>query len=279
MVRHSTKKKLIYVVLYLALLVGVWFGASSSRVHSWWADVTKQPLPAAENADQAITNTGTNSASNTNTTAANANAPAENPAEKNLAVPFTTQAPSSNWDADHEEFCEEAAILMVGRYYQGRGFKDVNDKESALQAIKKWEVENLGFYFDTTAAENAKILEGVYDLKVELIVNPSITQIKTAIAAGHPVIVPSAGRELENPNFKTPGPIYHNLVIRGYTKDSKFITNDPGTRKGEEYVYDQYVLMAAIHDWVPAGERTIAANGDVANGRRVVLVVSPKTNE
>lgn len=270
------KKKALLIGLYVALVVGVWFGASSSRVHSWWADATKQKLPVAENVNQAIANTTTNTASNTNAVTANTNVPAANPAEKNLAVPFTTQAPSSNWDADHEEFCEEAAILMVGRYYQGRGFKDVAEKESALQEIKKWEVEKLGFYFDTTAAENAKILEGIYDLKVELIVNPSITQIKTAIAAGHPVIVPSAGRELGNPNFKTPGPIYHNLVIRGYTKDSKFITNDPGTRKGEEYLYDQYVLMAAIHDWVPAGERTVAANGDVASGQRVVLVVSAK---
>jgi hypothetical protein len=277
MVRRSTKQRFVYVVLYLALLVGVWFGASSSRVHSWWAEATKQKLPAAENVDQAIANTNTTSASNTNDATANTNTPVENPAEKNLAVPFTTQAPSGNWDADHEEFCEEAAILMVGRYYQGRGFKDVNDKESALQEIKKWEVENLGFYFDTTAAENAKILEGIYGVKVELLKNPTITQIKTAIAAGHPVIVPSAGRELGNPNFKTPGPIYHNLVIRGYTKDSKFITNDPGTRKGEEYIYDQYVLMAAIHDWVPAGDRKIAANGEVASGQRVVLIVSPAT--
>ena len=90
--------------------------------------------------------------------------------------------------------------------------------------------------------------------------------------------MPSAGRELGNPNFKSPGPIYHNLVIRGYTKDGKFITNDPGTRKGEQYIYDQDVVMAAIHDWVPKGDRTIAANGDVATGQRVVLVVSQNAN-
>ncbi len=261
--------------VYLALLVGVWMGASSSRVHSWWADLTKPKLPVAENASQTIVNTITNRLANAN--AANTNSVTPLPTEKNLAVPFSSQAPDANWDADHEEFCEEAAIMMIGRFYQGRKFSSTADAEAGLQQLKKWEVENLGWYFDTTAAENAKILEDVYGLQVELLTDPTITQIKMAIAAGHPVIVPSAGRELGNPNFTGDGPLYHNLVIRGYTKDGKFITNDPGTRKGEAYVYDQQVIMNAIHDWVPKGDRTIAANGDVAKGQRVVLIVSPAT--
>ena len=202
-------KKVFFGTLYLALLAGVWLGASSTRLHTWWTDVRAPKLPVAENVSQATTNTivnnrNTNTVASTNTTSL--------PTTKNLAIPFTTQAPGANWDADHEEFCEEAAMLMY---------------------------------------------------------------IKTAIAAGHPVIIPSAGRELGNPNFTGEGPIYHNLVIRGYTADGKFITNDPGTRKGEQYVYEQSVIMNAIHDWVPAGDRTIAANGSVATGRRVVLEVTP----
>lgn len=265
------KKKVVLIALYLALIVGVWFGASSSRVHSWWDKITAPKLPAAENAAQAIVNTITNRLGNVNAT----NTTIVIPAEKNLAIPFTSQAPDANWDADHEEFCEEAAMLMVGRYFQNRKISSAADAESGLQQIKTWEVENLGWYFDTTAEENVRVLKGVYDLSAELLRNPTVTQIQAAIAAGHPVIVPSAGRELGNPNFTAPGPVYHNLVIRGYTKDGKFITNDPGTRKGEAYVYDEDVVMAAIHDWVPRGDRTIAANGDVANGQRVVLVVSP----
>lgn len=255
-------------ILVLAAAGGLWIGASNNRLRSWLDDLTKPILPAAENSSQAIVNTITNLPTNVNLTTS-----VPLPFEKNLDVPFTSQAPSANWDADHEEFCEEAAILMVGRYYQGKSFANTADAESGLQQIKKWEVDNLGFYFDTTAAENATILEGIYDLQVELLKNPTITQIKTALAAGHPVIVPSAGRELGNPNFKSPGPIYHNLVLRGYSKDGKFITNDPGTRKGKEYVYDQDVIMAALHDWVPAGARTTAANGN-ANGQKVVLIVT-----
>ena len=196
------------------------------------------------------------------------------PAERNLAVPFTSQAPHANWDEDHGEFCEEASVLMVGRYFDEREIPSADDAEAGLQQIKQWEVENLGFYFDTTAAETAKVIEGLYRLKVDLKVNPTIDDIKRAIASNKLVIVPAAGRELGNPNFTAPGPIYHNFVIRGYTKDGKFITNDPGTRKGGSYVYDQSVVMDAIRDWVPGPDRTKARNGDVADGRRVVLIIS-----
>lgn len=268
-------KKFLITIVVVVAIGGVWLGARSNRVQFWWSDFTKPKLPAAENAANQIANRITNNVTNaaTNSTTVNTNSVVL-PAEKNLAIPFTTQAPGANWDADHEEFCEEAAMLMVARFYQQRDFAGTADQEAGLQAIKKWEVDNLGFYFDTTAAENARILEELFNLHVELIVDPTITQIKTALAAGHPVIVPAAGRELGNPNFKSPGPIYHNLVIRGYTKNGKFITNDPGTRKGEEYIYDQSVIMSAMHDWVPEGARTIAANGD-ASGRKVVLVVEP----
>ncbi len=245
-----------------------------NRIEQWLADRQKDNLPPAE----VLTNTSTNSSVNENVNVVtNVNTgitEADLPAEKNIAVPFTSQAPHANWDEDHNEFCEEASVLMVGRYFQRRGILSADDAEAALQQIKKWELENIGWYFDTTVKETASILTGLYELNVTELENPTVTQIKIALANGNLVIVPAAGRELGNPNFTVPGPIYHNLVIRGYTKDGKFITNDPGTRKGEAYVYDQSVVMNAIHDWVPGTDRTTARNGDVAGGRRVVLVVS-----
>lgn len=280
-------RRALPTIVILAVSAGLWYGATSSVARSWWSDLTRPKLPAAENAAQAIAETltanlnlNTNTTRNTNTAVTNTapvnvnRAAATIPAEKNLAVPFTSQAPAAKWDDDHQEFCEEASILMVGRYYQQRDIADAADAEQGLQALKRWQLEHFGYYYDTTAAENAEILAGVYGLKTELLVDPTIAQIKAAIAAGHPVIVPAAGRELGNPNFTAPGPIYHNLVIRGYTKDGKFITNDPGTRKGKQYVYAQSVVMAAIHDWVPKEPRTTARNGDVAKGRRVVLIVT-----
>lgn len=265
-----TIKKFIIVLVVIGFVgYGGWRGYHSVPFQNWLQDQQRAKLPAPENIAASITAPAVNAVINRY---GNDSVPI--PDARNLAVPFTSQAPHANWDADHEEFCEEAAVLMVGRFYQQRSIANADDAENGLQQIKQWEVDHLGFYFDTTAAETAQILEGLYNLHVDLKVDPTIRDIKLAIAQGQLVIVPAAGRELGNPNFTAPGPIYHNLVIRGYTADGKFITNDPGTRKGEEYVYDQDVVMGAMHDWVPSGVRTTAGFGQ-ANGRRVVLIVSP----
>ena len=39
------------------------------------------------------------------------------PSQFNLAVPFVLQAPTANWDAVHNETCEEAAVLTVHYYW------------------------------------------------------------------------------------------------------------------------------------------------------------------
>ena len=56
------------------------------------------------------------------------------------------------------------------------------------------------------------------------------------------------------------------IVVVGY-KNGFFITNDPGTRHGRSYVYDENLLFAAAHDW---------NGGDVKNGKKVALVIQPK---
>lgn len=186
----------------------------------------------------------------------------------NLQLPFTTQAPNANWDKDHEEFCEEASVLMVARYWQDRGIQDAADAEDALQQLKTWEVENLGLFESTTAEQTARMLREFYGFQDVIVVkSPTVDDIKQNISDGFPVIIPAAGRELNNPNFKQPGPLYHMLVVKGYTTDGKFVTNDPGTRKGADYVYSESVLMNAIHDWNA---------GDVMNGEKTVIVVRSK---
>ncbi len=189
------------------------------------------------------------------------------PSQYNLAVPFTSQAPYGVWDAVHNETCEEASVLMVAAYYdkQASGVivADVADEE--LMRIIKFEDVFFGYNKDTTAAETALVLESYSYLSAELLSDPTIEQIKEAIVAGYPVIVPVAGRQLGNPYFTPPGPLYHMLVVKGYTEDT-FITNDPGTRHGQNYEYDQDVLMTAIHDW---------NGGDVENGAKVVIIVKP----
>jgi hypothetical protein len=265
---------IISVIVVIGAAAGLYY--SSDRYQRQQAEQDKQNLPVEENVN--IVTSNLNVAVNTNTLLddnANANVNisiTSVPGQKNFAVPFTSQAPNAVWDQDHEEFCEEASVLMVGRFWKQLPISDADDAERALQKIKAWELDNLGYYFDTTAAETAKVLEGLYQVKTRLMNNPTIDDIKTEIAAGRPVIVPTAGRELGNPYFTSPGPIYHMVVIKGYTADGKFITNDAGTKHGANYVYDQSVIMNAMHDWIPGSDRTKAGNGTTTNGGQVVIV-------
>lgn len=178
-------------------------------------------------------------------------------------VSFTSQAPHANWDHTHEEACEEASILMVGRYFEGRGIENPDEAEAGIQEIIAWENEHLGFFESTTAEETARVIREMLGLKAEIIENPTVDEIKRYIFENKLVLVPAAGRELGNPFFKSPGPLYHMLVIRGYTP-TQFITNDPGTRRGENYPYDFSTILDANHDW---------NRGNVANGARVMIVV------
>jgi hypothetical protein len=187
------------------------------------------------------------------------------PTEINLKVPFTSQAPSQNWDATHEEFCAEASMLMAGSYYNRQTINGIKDAETKLQAIKKFEIKKLGYFKDTTAEETAEILRKYFEIpEVQIVYNPTINDVKTALAREKVIIVPLAGREIGNPNFTPPGPLYHMLLIKGYTKNGELITNDPGTRKGADYIYKEEVIMNAIHDW---------NGGKVEAGKRVMIVV------
>lgn len=188
------------------------------------------------------------------------------PDKINLSVPFTAQAPSGNWDLPYQEACEEAASLMVDYYLSAKNFTDAEQREKELLKIVAWENSNLRDYKDTTAQQTADLIKGYFGYnQVTLVNNPTIDQIKKYLQQGLPVIVPAAGRELHNPYFSGIGPIYHMLVIKGYTATT-FITNDPGTKRGADYQYNQDVLMAAIHDW---------NNGDVVNGQKVVIIIQP----
>ncbi len=193
---------------------------------------------------------------------------ADLPAEKRLAVPFTSQAPHANWDMPYQEACEEASMLMVAAYYRGEsGVIDPDVADKQILDLVDFETDLLGFYEDTTAAELARVIEARYP-KLQADVRPleGAEQIKRYIAAGIPVIIPADGKALPNPNFVNGGPLFHMLVVRGYTP-TQFITNDPGTRLGENFLYTYNGLLDAVHDW---------NGGDVPNGKRVILVVTPK---
>lgn len=184
--------------------------------------------------------------------------------EVNWDVPFTPQAPLAVWDELHEEACEEASVEMVLKYFRGEKISSVADAEKDIRNLVK-KNEALGFTVDDTAEQvRSLILAEEPALKVKLIKDPKMEDLKNELSAGALVIVPAAGRELKNPYFQIPGPRYHMLVLRGYTSDDYVITNDPGTKRGEQYVYRWSRLSEAMHDW---------NDGDVEHGARVAISV------
>jgi hypothetical protein len=186
------------------------------------------------------------------------------PAEFNLAVPFTPQAPFAVWDELHDEACEETAVMMVDAFFTNRSFTP-QSADDEINAIVNWELQTFGYWLDTTAEETAQILREKYGYQnVKVVYDIDINDIKWEVASGHPVILPAAGQLLGNIYFQQPGPLYHMLVVRGWTKDGQIITNDPGTKRGEGYLYDPDVLINAVHDW---------NGGDVENGRKAMIVV------
>jgi len=188
------------------------------------------------------------------------------PAKADIDVPFSSQAPFANWNAPYQEACEEMSLIMVHYFLEKKVLTpEIADKE--LRDLIKWEKEN-GYAEDVTITQLAEIACKYYDhCSNKLINDVTSEQIKSEISKGRPVIAPMAGRDLGNPYYSGEGPWYHMLVIRGYTKN-KFITNDPGTRRGKGYKYAYSAIINAIHDWTGVKE-------EIRKGGKIMLVIEP----
>ncbi|MCX6808886.1 MAG: C39 family peptidase [Candidatus Berkelbacteria bacterium] len=197
----------------------------------------------------AETNTTVSSTPATNATPAPATTPSTS-REKVLDVPFTSQAPLAVWDSLHEDACEEASLIMVKHYIDKTAFDSKTSADKEINDISNYESAN-GYGLSITEEELNKLALNYFGMKTGRIINNiTIEKIKSEIDAGRPVIIPASGKALKNPNFKNGGPNYHNLVVKGYDRDG-IITNDPGTRKGEGYRYNEDVFYSAIHNWNP----------------------------
>lgn len=187
------------------------------------------------------------------------------PASVNMEVEFTSQAPFAVWDHFHRESCEEASVIMAYAWANGVILNPaLVDQE--LKKIADWEVANFGFFESTNAEQTAKMAREFYGLKVDLLLNPTIEEIKSEVAKGNLIITGVAGRLLGNPHFNFPGPVYHMLVIKGYNQTG-FFTNDPGTMHGANFYYPYETVMRAIHDWV-------GSDKEIYTSPAVALVIS-----
>jgi hypothetical protein len=169
---------------------------------------------------------------------------------------FSAQAPFGDWkDPIQQDGCEEASVLTAVYWAQGKSFT----KAEALELIKKisaYEIEKYGSSRDTSAEDTEnRLIRGYFNYansQVKIVNN--INDIITWLHSGNLVIVPANGQKMNNPNFTAPGPDRHMVVIRGYdVARDEFITNDVGTRQGENYHYPSSILFSAIRDY-PTGD-------------------------
>lgn len=174
-----------------------------------------------------------------------------------LEVPFASQAPFGEWsDLRQQNACEEVAAIMAMRWIKNQTLTPQEAKDEII-TISDWEQEKYGFYQDTSAQDTVKrIFKEYFDYqKVKISNNISVQNIIDELQKGNLVIAPMNGQKLGNPFFSPPGPLEHMVVIIGYDyKTKEFITNDSGTKRGQNYRYKQDVLFNAIRDY-PTGYR------------------------
>lgn len=158
-------------------------------------------------------------------------------------------------------------MLMVIHYLNGTALTPaIADKE--ILELVDWETAN-GYSQDVTAAQMAEIAEKKFGLNARVRTDVTKESIIEELAAGNPIVIPAAGRDLGNPYFSGEGPWYHALTIIGYKPGwtgDYFITNDPGTKRGQQYTYRAETLLAAIHDWTGVKE-------DIRSGRKAMVIL------
>lgn len=262
------RKKIIFYFLLLCLVATTvfWLGSGfysvreeldwqKEPVRPYVVENEKEPSPVAE--EESSTPSVINPATEIRTVLT-------------VGVPFVAQAPFGDWSNPmYQDACEEASLTLVAYYLSGKTLTPaVAEKE--LLALADYGEKEFGHYVDTSAEDTAKMFKGYYDISSEVIYDMTVDDIKRALASETLVIVPANGRKLGNPNFTPPGPINHMLVITGYDLETReFVTNDPGTRVGRNYRYDEDILYAAVRDY-PTGKHL--PNTSV----RKAMIVIPK---
>lgn len=170
-----------------------------------------------------------------------------------LKVPFTSQAPLGEWrDTRQQDGCEEAAVAMVMAWVGGE--KNISKKDWRLRILilSDFEYKKYGEYRDVALHDMVAWLFNDYfnywQVRVKTI--SKVSDIVRELEAGRVVLIPLDGRTLKNPNFTGAGPERHIILIKGYNyQTKKFITNDPGTRNGENYRYSEKVIFNAVRNY------------------------------
>ena len=188
-----------------------------------------------------------------------------------LQVPFTSQAPSAQWDnVVFQNACEEASIVMAIHWAKGTSLTK-EDAETEIAAIAEFQQETYGHFHDRSAADTAQLMKEYFDYQnVEYVTDIDTSDIKRELLDGNVVIVPVNGQVLNNPFYTPPGPLEHMIVVIGYDGEThEFITHDPGTKRGANFRYEEDVLNQALRDYGTGYHETIKGVS------KVMIVVKP----
>jgi hypothetical protein len=240
----TTKTKLTHLLPLIGLLI-VFVFAGYFLLKNLRNNHQNEPVPTSVDFNQIIAGTKDPAASTNPTSPVK---PPDPPTELNLKVPFYPQAPFGNWSLPWQDACEEASVLLIANVYYQHNWTRVEFNTQLLQLVD-WEKKQFGYYEDTGVDQIAEMLNKDLGLKTIIHENPTFDDVKNVLAQGHLIVMTFAGRELGNPNYTGGGPLYHALVVKGYTANQKIITNDVGTHNGADYVYDWKTIQHALHDF------------------------------
>lgn len=183
-----------------------------------------------------------------------------------LAVPFTSQAPEGRWLEPWYNACEETVTVMVDRFYSNSGPFSIDEAKRDILQLFDVKDRYIGASFDEPAAVIAQWINHFYPWEARVVSQPSLEQLKAEIDAGRPVIVPTYAPYLRNPFF-TGSFEYHTVVLSGYDDERReFITQEPGTRHGENLRYSYGTILSAMHDF---------RAGDTRHAPQVAVFTSP----
>lgn len=170
-----------------------------------------------------------------------------------IPVPFTSQAPFGEWkDERQQDGCEEASAAMAMAWVGGEKNISKDNWKLRILILSNFENKKYGEYRDVALQDMVNWLFNDYFHyeKADVKAVGSAADILSELEKGRVVLIPANGRALKNPNFTAPGPERHMLLIKGYDyKTKEFITNDSGTRRGENYRYPQKTVFEAIRPY------------------------------
>lgn len=168
------------------------------------------------------------------------------PTTTNNDVIFFSQAPDGDRNLPRQEACEEASIVLANYFIKNKTLTKDQMRADILSLVDR-QMELFGDYLHTTIEQTKQLYEDFYGWSSYIIDNPTIEDIKTALAQWYLIVAPFAGRKLWNPYYSGKGPLYHMMVLKWY--DETYIyTNDVGTRRGENYRYSYQTILDANHD-------------------------------